>query len=189
MAGRRRNWFTTKVCSIIRKSQRRSREWSPERYANLGTLVQAGTGSSTQAMPIVRLSEDDLFRLVIPVPESYVRYIHVGDPVDVHVPSLDRTFPGKVARFSVDVREDTRTMHTEVDVPDPKSVLLPGLYADAELNLAARTRCSDVPIQALNHRRRKDHVFSWSIANGMVEERTVQVGLQTATRCRNCSRE
>ncbi len=33
-----------------------------ERYANLGTLVQAGTGSSTQAMPIVRLSEDDLFR-------------------------------------------------------------------------------------------------------------------------------
>src|SRR5580704_13932782 len=43
-----------------------------ERYANLGTLVQAGTGSSTQAMPIVRLSQDDLFRLVIPVPESYV---------------------------------------------------------------------------------------------------------------------
>ncbi len=43
-------------------------------------LVQAGTGSSTQAMPIVRLSEDDLFRLVIPVPESYVRYIHIGDP-------------------------------------------------------------------------------------------------------------
>ncbi|MGB6802081.1 MAG: efflux RND transporter periplasmic adaptor subunit, partial [Candidatus Sulfotelmatobacter sp.] len=79
-----------------------------ERYANLGTLVQAGTGSSTQAMPIVRLSQDDLFRLVIPVPESYVRYIRIGDHVDVRVPSLDRTFPGKVARFSVDVREDTR---------------------------------------------------------------------------------
>src|ERR1700752_391201 len=59
-----------------------------ERYANLGTLVQAGTSSSTQAMPIVRLSQDDLFRLVIPIPESYVRYIRVGDPVNVHVPSL-----------------------------------------------------------------------------------------------------
>ena len=104
-----------------------------ERYANLGTLVQAGTGSSTQAMPIVRLSQDDLFRLVIPVPESYVRYIRIGDHVDVHVPSLDRTFPGRVARFSVDVREDTRTMHTEVDVPNPQRVLLPGLYADAKL--------------------------------------------------------
>src|SRR5579872_2193070 len=54
-----------------------------ERYANLGTLMQAGTGSSTQAMPLVRLSQDDLFRLVIPIPEAYVRYIKIGDPVDV----------------------------------------------------------------------------------------------------------
>lgn len=54
-----------------------------QRFANLGALVQAGTNSSTQAMPIVRLSQDDLFRLVIPVPESYVRYIHIGDPVTV----------------------------------------------------------------------------------------------------------
>ena len=66
-----------------------------ERYANLGTLVQAGTSSSTQAMPIVRLSQDDLFRLVIPVPESYVHYIRVGDPVNVRVPSLNRSFPGQ----------------------------------------------------------------------------------------------
>ena len=66
-----------------------------ERYANLGTLVQAGTSSSTQAMPIVKLSQDDLFRLVIPVPESYVRYIHIGDPVDVRVPSLRQNLPRK----------------------------------------------------------------------------------------------
>src|SRR5580693_8751524 len=51
-----------------------------QRFANFGALVQAGTSSSTQAMPIVRLSEDDLFRLVIPVPESYVKFIHIGDP-------------------------------------------------------------------------------------------------------------
>ncbi len=84
-----------------------------------------------------------MFRLVIPVPESYVRYIHVGDQVDVHVPSLNRTFPGKVARFSVDVREDTRTMHTEVDVPNPQRVLLPGLYADAELALDQKDDVTD----------------------------------------------
>src|SRR5579863_3910954 len=65
-----------------------------QRYANLGTLMQSGTSSSTQAMPLVRLSQVDLFRLVIPVPESYVRYIHIGDPVSVMVPSLNRTFPG-----------------------------------------------------------------------------------------------
>jgi RND family efflux transporter MFP subunit len=151
-----------------------------DRYANLGTLVQAGTGSSTQAMPIVRLSEDDLFRLVIPVPESYVQYIHIGDHVDVHVPSLNRTFPGKVARFAVDVREDTRTMHTEVDVPNPQRVLLPGLYADAELALDRRVDVPTVPVQALNHEGNKTTVFVVD-PNNQIQDRTVQLGLQTSS--------
>ncbi|MGA7079505.1 MAG: efflux RND transporter periplasmic adaptor subunit [Terriglobales bacterium] len=151
-----------------------------ERYANLGTLVQAGTGSSTQAMPIVRLSQDDLFRLVIPVPESYVRYIHIGDQVDVRVPSLNRTFPGKVARFSVDVREDTRTMHTEVDVSNPERVLLPGLYAEAELSLDRKEDVPTVPVQALNHAGNKTTVFVVN-QNGELEDRTVQLGLETAS--------
>ena len=151
-----------------------------ERYANLGTLVQAGTGSSTQAMPIVRLSQDDLFRLVIPVPESYVRYIHVGDHVDVRVPSLNRTFPGKVARFSVDVREDTRTMHTEVDVENPQRVLLPGLYADADLSLDRKEDVPTVPVQALNHEGDKTTVFVVN-RNDELEDRGVELGLQTAS--------
>jgi RND family efflux transporter MFP subunit len=149
-----------------------------ERYANLGTLVQAGTGSSTQAMPIVRLSQDDLFRLVIPVPESYVRYIHVGDHVDVHVPSLNRTFPGKVARFSVDVREDTRTMHTEVDVPNQEHVLMPGLYAEAGVGLDEKENVPTVPLQAVTHEGNKTTVFVVS-PDGTVQDRAVQVGLQT----------
>ncbi|MGA9352461.1 MAG: efflux RND transporter periplasmic adaptor subunit [Terriglobales bacterium] len=149
-----------------------------ERYANLGTLMQAGTGSSTQAMPLVRLSQDDLFRLVIPVPESYVRYIRLGDPVSVHVPSLNRTFPGKVTRFSVDVRSDTRTMHTEVDVPNPQRVLLPGLYAEAELELDQQDNVVSVPVQALNHERDKTTVFVVN-RDGQLDDRVVQVGLQT----------
>jgi RND family efflux transporter MFP subunit len=150
-----------------------------ERYANLGTLVQAGTGSSTQAMPIVRLSEDDLFRLVIPVPESYVQYIHIGDPVDVRVPSLNQTFPGQVARFSVDVREDTRTMHTEVDVQNPKHVLVPGLYADAELVFDQAVDVLTVPVQALNREGNETTVLVVN-QSGVLEDRTVRLGLRTA---------
>ena len=151
-----------------------------ERYANLGTLVQAGTGSSTQAIPIVRLSQDDLFRLVIPVPESYVRYIRVGDHVDVRVPSLNRTFPGKVARFSVDVREDTRTMHTEVDVQNPDRVLISGIYAEAELTLEHKEDIPSVPLQAVNHEADKTTVFVVN-ANHQIEDRPVSLGLQTAS--------
>jgi RND family efflux transporter MFP subunit len=150
-----------------------------ERYANLGTLMQSGTGSSTQAMPLVRLSQDDLFRLVIPVPESYVRYIRIGDPVNVRVPSLNQTFPGKVARFSVDVRADTRTMHTEVDVPNSQRVLLPGLYAEAELELDQKENPATVPVQALNHENDKTTAFVVN-GDGILENRTVQVGLQTS---------
>jgi RND family efflux transporter MFP subunit len=151
-----------------------------ERYANLGTLVQAGTNSSTQAIPIAKLSQDDLFRLVIPVPESYVRFIHVGDHVDVRVPSLNRTFPGKVARFSVDVKEETRTMHTEVDVPNPGRLLMPGLYADADVTLEHKEDIAAVPLQALNHEGDKTTVFVVN-ANGEIEDRPVSLGIQTAS--------
>jgi RND family efflux transporter MFP subunit len=151
-----------------------------DRYANLGTLVQAGVGTSTQAIPIVRLSQDDLFRLVIPVPESYVRFIRIGDPVDVRVPSLNRTFPGKVARFSVDVRVDTRTMHTEVDVRNPNRVLVPGLYAEATLTLEHRDDIPTVPIQALDHEGEKTTVFVVD-PDGRLQNRAVETGLTTSS--------
>ena len=151
-----------------------------QRYANLGTLMQAGTSSSTQAMPLVRLSEDDLFRLVIPVPESAVRYIRVGDPVEVNVPSLNRSFPGKVARFSVDVREDTRTMHTEVDVPNPDRLLVPGMYAEATFGVEARNNVLAVPLQAVSQQGDQTWVYVVSPTN-RVEDRPIKVGLQTST--------
>ena len=151
-----------------------------QRFANSGTLLQAGTNSSTQAMPLVRLSQDDLFRLVIPVPESYVHYIRIGDPVSVNVPSLNRTFPGKVARFSVDVREDTRTMHTEVDVPNPNRVLLPGLYAEATITLENKINAIALPLQAVNQENGQTTVYVVGPSH-KIDSRRVVVGIQTAT--------
>jgi len=150
-----------------------------QRYANLGTLLQAGTSSSTQAMPLVQLSQDDLFRLVIPVPESYVKYIRLGSTVDVQVPSLNRSFPGKVARFSVDVKEDTRTMHTEVDVQNPGRVLIPGMYAEATLTLERNDHAVSVPLQAIIHEADKATVYVVDSSN-KIESRTVTLGIQTA---------
>jgi RND family efflux transporter MFP subunit len=151
-----------------------------QRYANLGTLMQAGTSSSTQAMPLVKLSEDDLYRLVIPVPESSVRYIRIGDPVEVRVPALNRSFPGKVARFSLDVQEGTRTMHTEVDVPNPGRLLMPGMYAETTLTLEAKDNVLTVPLAALDHAGNQTTVYVAS-STGKVEDRVVTMGLETAT--------
>jgi RND family efflux transporter MFP subunit len=150
-----------------------------QRYANLGTLLQAGTSSSTQAMPLVRVSQDELFRLVIPVPESYVRYIHIGDPVKVLVNSLNRSFPGKVTRFSVDVKEDTRTMHTEVDVSNLDHLLIPGLYAEAVLSLEHKGDALSVPLQAVSHEGEQTTAYVVNQQN-KIEDRKITLGLQTA---------
>lgn len=151
-----------------------------QRYANMGTLVQAGTNSSTQAMPLVKLSKEDLYRLVIPVPEAYVGAIRVGDPVAVHLPALNQTFPGKVARFSFDVHQDTRTMHTEVDVPNPNGTLFPGLYAEVILTLNKNADALTVPLESVDRDADKSSVYVVD-TSGKVELRKVKLGMETAT--------
>ncbi|MGA2716104.1 MAG: efflux RND transporter periplasmic adaptor subunit [Bryobacteraceae bacterium] len=149
-----------------------------QRFANLGALMQAGT-SSTQATPLVRLSQENLYRLVIPVPESYVGFIRINDPVEVKVPALNDTVLGKVARTSIDVNLDTRTMHTEVDVPNKNGKLVPGLYAEATLTLNQRGSVAAVPIQAID---REGDVTSVMVLQGdmTVVRRPITLGIQTA---------
>ncbi len=149
-----------------------------QRFANLGALMQSGT-SSTQATPLVRLSQENLFRLVIPVPESYVRYVHIGENVEVRVPSLGRSIDGKVIRFSVDVTNATRTMHTEVDVPNTGNFLVPGLYAEAVLSLNDKASAIALPVQAINHEQNQSSVLVVG-AGDRIEARPVSTGLQTA---------
>ena len=148
-----------------------------QRYANLGALMQAGT-TSTQATPLVRLSQENLFRLVIPVPESYVKYIHVGDSVEVRVPSLDRELKGTIKRFSVDVSGTTRTMHTEVDVPNPNYKLVPGLYAEAVLTLNRKGAALVVPLQAIDHQGDNASIDIVD-PSGKVETRKIAIGITT----------
>jgi RND family efflux transporter MFP subunit len=151
-----------------------------QRYANLGTLMQAGTNSSTQAMPLVRLSEEDLYRLVIPVPESYVRFIRIGDPVAVRVSALNRDFPGRVARFSFEVNDSTRTMHTEVDVPNPNGLLMPGMYADATLTLDHNANALAVPLEAVSQENNSSTV--WVVGqDNRVQTRQITIGAETSS--------
>jgi len=146
-----------------------------QRYANLGALMQAGT-TSTQATPLVRLSDENLYRLVIPVPESEVKYIHVGDPVEVRVSSVNKTVEGKVARFSIDVNGSTRTMHTEVDIPG-SSELVPGIYAEAVLTLNHNGAATAVPVSAVDRQGDAASVMVVGRDNRL-QTRQVTLGIQ-----------
>jgi len=150
-----------------------------KRFADTGSMIQAGIASQTQAMPLVRLSQNNLLRLILPVPESMVPMIRVGSPVEVHVPSLRRNFPGKVARFSERVQTDTRTMATEVDVPNPSMVLVPGMYAEVNLSVEQRRNALAVPLSAIGGTDRDPLVYVVT-PNGQIAVRKVSVGMETA---------
>ena len=154
-----------------------------KRYADTGSMIQAGTASSSQAMPLVRLSQNSLLRLILPVPESAVPTVHIGQPVDVHVKTLNRSFSGRVTRFVGKVSPATRTMDTEVDVPNPSLLLIPGMYAEVNLTLNRRARVIAVPVPAVDvgSDESSGQVLVVTPEN-QVEIRKVTLGLQTATK-------
>lgn len=153
-----------------------------KRYADKGSMIQAGTASQSQAMPVVRLSQNNLLRLILPVPESAVPTIHIGQHVEVRVNSLHRTFPGSVARFEDKLSLETRTMNTEVDVQNPSLVLMPGMYAEVDLTLAKRDHVLVAPVNAVQ--TGGDNQAEGQVAvvtpNHRVEFRKIQLGIETA---------
>jgi RND family efflux transporter MFP subunit len=146
------------------------------RYADTGAMIQAGTSSSTQAMPLVKLSQTDRLRLTIPIPESAVAHIRVGAPVEVRVDAVQRTFSGTVARFANTVNADTRTMETEVDVANPDQTLVPGMYAHATLAVADAKGALTIPVQALDRGEEKSTVLI--VDSGRLARREVRTGLE-----------
>jgi RND family efflux transporter MFP subunit len=149
------------------------------RYADPGSLIQSGTASATQTMPLVRLSDNYRLRLDFPVSVDYVKDIQVGDPVDVRIDSLGRTLTGKISRFTDDVDETTRTMITEMEVENPKLEVIPGMYATVVLKLEQRPQALALPTEAIAAGKTNVYVVN---ANHIIEERAVTLGLETPTR-------
>jgi len=150
-----------------------------KRYVDTGALVQAGTSSNTQAVPVVSVAQTDLFRLTLAVPESAVPMIRLGTTVTVHVQALNRDFEGKVARFANAVNQETRTMHTEVDVRNPSRSIVEGMYAEVKLTLAKSDHALAVPIQAVS--REGSHTTVLVVnSNEQIEEREVHLGIEGA---------
>jgi RND family efflux transporter MFP subunit len=149
-----------------------------QRYASDGAMIQAGISSNTQAMPVVHVAEDDILRLMLPVPEAYVGTIHDDEPVIVTVAALGRTFPGKVTRFADRVQASTRTMTAEVDLKNMKLDLIPGMYAQVQLSLADAPNAIAVPIGALDSAGSTNKVYAVDAA-GTVHVRTVTTGIQS----------
>ena len=151
------------------------------RYADTGSLIQAGTTSNTQSAPVVRVAQSDLLRLRMPVPESDVPYIHEGGEVTVKVNSTGRTFTGKIIRFTRSLDTNTRTMLTEIDVPNADLSLSPGMYAETTIQLQQKADTLTLPAQAVVQNGDQFYVLVVDSTNHVVKQ-NVTIGIQTSNR-------
>ena len=150
------------------------------RYADTGSLIPAGTASTTST-PVVRLAQISVLRLVLPVPESIAGQIRLGDPVKVHVQALNQDSVGKVSRFADALDSQTRTMETEIDFDNKNGKLLPGMYAETVLQVAENKNALVVPLEAVTQSEKEATVLVVN-AQDVVEERKVKLGLQGKSR-------
>jgi RND family efflux transporter MFP subunit len=149
--------------------------------AYTGALLPAGTSSNKGDQALCRLSQNNLLRLVIPVPEKAVADVHIGQIVAVAVATANRTFDGKIVRFSDQIDPETRTMHTEVDVPNLNYSLVPGMYATVQIPTHKAENVLTLPVQAV--RASGEDRGSVLVVNGdnRIESRDITLGLQTST--------
>ncbi len=150
------------------------------RYADTGALIQSGTNSNEQDIPIVRLSQSGLLRLRMPIPEDDVRFVHVGDTMQIRVDAIGRSFTGKVVRFTREVNFETRTMQTEVDVENKDLSIDPGMYANTEMQLAHADNVTTIPVDSLVLSGTQQTVYALD-ADNRVHIRNVEVGLRGST--------
>jgi len=149
--------------------------------AYTGALLPAGTSSNKGDQALLHLSQNNLLRLVIPVPERAVDDIHLGESVVVQISDNNRKLEGKIVSVAGQIDTQTRTMHTEVHVPNPKYEIVPGMYATVQIPLHTAKNVLTVPSQVVQASG-EGHGSVLVVNSSMkVERRDVTLGLVTAT--------
>ena len=118
-----------------------------ERNIDIGSLVQADAASGTAMFSI---AQSDVIRVQFYVPQDEAFGVKPGIDAVIHVPEIPgRSFPGKVTRIADALQPGTRTLLTEIDVPNPDGALSPGVYCTVDLRIPRRTPSLMVPAAAV----------------------------------------
>ncbi len=150
-------------------------------YAYTGALLPAGTSSNIGNSALCHLAQNDVLRLVIPVPERAVPDVRLGEDVQVQVSSLNRTFMGKIARTSDQIDLSTRTMHTEVQVNNPSYQIVPGMYATVSIPLHTARNVLAIPLESVQTSGASQGTVLVVDKAHRIVRREITLGLQNAT--------
>jgi RND family efflux transporter MFP subunit len=118
-----------------------------QRNIDVGTLVQADATSGTF---MFTLMQTGIIRTQVYVPQDQAFGLQPGVEAVVTIPEIpDRTFPGKVTRIADALQPDTRTLLTEIDVPNPDGAMSAGTYCTVELHIPRKEPSLMVPAEAV----------------------------------------
>jgi membrane fusion protein, multidrug efflux system len=146
------------------------------RFVDPGAFIPAATGSSTpHNAALLTLMDFRRVRVQVFVPEAEALFIKNGLAANITVEALPgRSFPGSVTRFAHALDEATKTMLTELEMPNPNGDLRPGSYASVRLEVERKQDALLVPVQALLVEKAGSSVFI--VAEGKAKKTPVQTG-------------
>src|SRR6202790_1765308 len=149
-----------------------------QRNVDVGSLVQGNAASGTFMFEIM---QDNVIRVWVYVPQDSAFGVAPGIGAVIRVPELpDREFSGKVTRIADALQPGTRTLLTEIDIPNPDGALTPGTYCTIELHIPRKTPALSVPADALIFNRSGMRVEFVNIGRGVF--RRVKVKRDFGTR-------
>jgi RND family efflux transporter MFP subunit len=149
-----------------------------QRNVDVGSLVQGNENTGTFMFEIM---QKKVIRVWVYVPQDAAFGIAPGVDAIVRVPELpDREFPGKVTRIADALQSGTRTLLTEIDIPNPDGALPPGIYCSVELKVPRKTPSFTIPAEALLFNR--NGLQAAVVKDGKAEIRTVRIARDLGTR-------
>lgn len=118
-----------------------------QRNIDVGSLITADAAGGTS---MFSLQQSDVIRVWVYVPQDDAFGVKPGVEAVIHVPAMPNlTFHGEVARIADALQPGTRTLLTEVDVPNPDGALQPGVYCTVELKIPRTSPALIVPASAI----------------------------------------
>lgn len=145
-----------------------------QRNVDNGSLVQAGSTF------MFTLMHSNVIRTQVFVPQDEAFGVAPGVEAEIRVPEIpDRTFPGKVTRIATALQPGSRTLLTEIDVPNPDGALNPGIYCTVELSIPRKTPSMSIPADALVFDQNGLHVAV--VRNGVVHLQKVSIARDFGT--------
>jgi membrane fusion protein, multidrug efflux system len=144
-----------------------------ERNVHEGSIVAVDAARSD--LPLLRIQQKDLLRLVVAVPEDSVAGTKVGEQIGFTVPAyLGKSFQGTVARLGYALDTQTRTMPVELNVLNPTGALEPGMFATVHWQVSRPYETLFVPSTAVSSDLKGTFVIR--VQNGVSERVEVQKG-------------